>query len=439
MRFKAKIAIVLFSSVIAFYSIVGGFMSSAGGGQVRGSQYAQLAIFEEVLSHIVKDYVDQPDLEKVRIGSLRGLAEGLDPYSAYLTPEQANQYDPQSVRAEPGLTLSKVGGFAYVVAVTKGSPADQAGLREGDFIEYIEKLPTRDLSLYEAQQLLSGEAGTSIQIRIFRQGQSRRFTVGRAKINHPAIVARIEEPGIGYIKVTSLTEGKSAEVKQQLSDLAAKGAQKIVLDLRGSASGKLQEGAAVANLFVGSGVLARILGKDDRELQSFTADPAKVAFNGPLVVVTDRSTAGAAEVIASAVSRQKRGEVVGERTFGAGTEQKLFALTDGGALLMTTARYAPGAGKPFIEEPVNPTIKVERPIDSETLLPDTDEEDQEDTEPQAPQPKPETPPAPPAEDVQLKKALDVLRQAAIKAQAVPRRATARQQRNSASLESKKVA
>ena len=144
MRFKTKIAVVVFSTLIAFYAIVGSFMSKSSQVVARSSQYGQISIFDEVLSHIIRDYVEQPDLEKVRIGSLRGLAEGLDPYSAYLTPEQVKQYDPKASRAETGMILSKVGGYAYVVAVLKGSPADQLGIHAGDFIEYVGKVRTLD-------------------------------------------------------------------------------------------------------------------------------------------------------------------------------------------------------------------------------------------------------------------------------------------------------
>src|SRR5215472_8595438 len=135
MRFKAKVLIVFLSTLITLYAIIGGFLSKSGQAVARDSSYAQLQIFDEVLSHIIRDYVDQPDLEKVRIGSLRGLAEGLDPYSAYLTPEQVKQYDPKAGRADTGMILSKVAGYAYVVAILKGSPAEQAGIRSGDFIE----------------------------------------------------------------------------------------------------------------------------------------------------------------------------------------------------------------------------------------------------------------------------------------------------------------
>ncbi|HYV06677.1 MAG TPA: S41 family peptidase [Blastocatellia bacterium] len=422
MRFKTKIAIVVFSTVIAFYAIVGSFMSKSGQVVARGSQYGQLQIFDEVLSHIIRDYVDQPDLEKVRIGSLRGLAEGLDPYSAYLSPEQVKQYDPKLNRGETGMILSKVGGYAYIVSVLKGSPAEQAGARAGDFIEYVGKVPSRDLSLYDIEQILSGQPGTTVEVRILHQGQSRKVNFARAKLTQPGIEARTEEPGIGYLKITSLAEGKAAEVKTQLNDLVAKGAQKIVLDLRGAANGKLQEGVAVANLFVGSGTLARVLGKADKETQAYSAEANKVVFTGPLAVVVDRSTAGPAEVIAAAVRDQKRGELVGERSFGAGSEQQMFSLSDGGALLITIAKYAPAAGKPFMEEPINPTVKVDRPVEAETILPDGDDDDDAEAE------KPETQvtqppkPAPPVEDVQLKKAVEILRQTTAKAQAAKRAA-----------------
>lgn len=425
MRFKTKIAIVVFSTIIAFYAIVGSFMSKSSQVVARGSQYGQLQIFDEVLSHIIRDYVEPPDLEKVRIGSLRGLAEGLDPYSAYLTAEQVKQYDPKVTRAETGMILSKVGGYAYIVTVLKGSPADQLGIKAGDFIEYVGKVPSRDLSLYDIEQLINGQAGTSIELRVLHQGQSRKLTVSRAKVNQPAIETRMEEPGIGYIKVASLVDGKAAEVKTQLNDLVSKGAQKIVLDLRGAANGKIQEGVAVANLFVGSGTLGRVLGKGDKETQTFNADASKVVFNGPIAVVIDRSTSGAAEIIAAAVRDQKRGEIVGERTFGTGSEQQLFSLSDGGALLLTTAKYAPATGKAFMEEPINPTIKVDRPIETEVILPDTDDDDAEEDKPEQ-QPAQVTPPkpAPPVEDVQLKKAFEVVKQAAAKGQAAQKRAAA---------------
>jgi carboxyl-terminal processing protease len=249
------------------------------------------------------------------------------------------------------------------------------------------------------------------------------MTVTRAKITQPAVEARIDEPGVGYLKVTSLVDGKAAEIKAAIADLVGKGAQKLVLDLRGSANGKLQEGVTVANFFVGSGTLARTLGKGDKELQSMQADPSKVIFNGPLAVVIDRSTAGPAEIVAAAVRDQKRGDVVGEKTFGTGSDQQLFSLNDGGALLLTVAKYAPGSGKAFMDEPVNPTVKVDRIVETETILPDGDDDDDSD-KPESQQPPTAAPPKPaqPVEDVQLKKAFEIVKQASAKAAAAQKHA-----------------
>lgn len=423
MQFKAKIAIVVFSTLIASYAIIGSFISKSNQAIAQGSPYAQGAIFNDVIRHIIEDYVEEPDLEKVRVGSLRGLAEGLDAYSAYLTPEQAKQYSPKPAAGETGMIVGKVAGYAYVIAVLKGSPAEQAGVKEGDFIEYIGKLPSRDLSLYETVQLLNGAPGTAAEIKILHRGQARTVNVSRAKLTQPALEARTEEAGIGYLKVTSLAEGKAAELKNQVSELSAKGAQKIILDLRGTANGSLDEGVAAANLFVGAGKLARVIGKGGKETRTYDADAKKVVFNGPLVVLTDRSTSGAAEILASAVKEAKRGEVVGERTFGTGSEQQLFPLADGGALLVTVAKYAPATGKPFMDEAVTPTVKVDRPAEPEVILPDGEEEEAPEQQSQTQTaPKPETP----VEDVQLKKAVEILKQASsAKAQTTQKRAAAK--------------
>src|SRR5438105_13081334 len=138
MNFKGKILIVTLSAGLAFYAIVGGFLSVQKNVFAKGDPYVQLRIFSEVLRHIVRDYVDEPDLEKVRVGALRGLTEGLDPYSSYLTPEQTKKFQPSRAdQAGTGMILSKVGGYIYVVSVLKDSPAEKVGLQDGDFIEYI--------------------------------------------------------------------------------------------------------------------------------------------------------------------------------------------------------------------------------------------------------------------------------------------------------------
>lgn len=408
MSAKIRIAIVMLSAGVAFYAIAGGFPWDRGV-TAKGNQWAQLRIFDEVLYRISKDYVDEPDMERVRIGALRGLADGLDAYSAYLTPSQVAGFVPvePGMHSVGGMALSKYGGYVYVVSCWKGSPADRSGIATGDIIEYIGKAPTRDMSLYDAEMLLSDVSSGPAEVKLFRAGHSLTVTFTNGPVAAPALDARILEPGVGYIGVSSLTAGRAAEIRSSVEQLTAKGMKRLVLDLRGSATGTLEEGAAVANLFVESGVLGRKLGRGGVDAAVIEAQPDQVAFRGPLTLVVDPSSAGAAEVVASAVLAAKRGELVGERTFGAGVELSLFKLRDGGAMLITVAKYAPATGKPFIEEGVVPTVEVKRQA-PDIVVPEDQDDDGPAPDDARPEPKPVPKPAQ-VEDVQLKKAVEVLK------------------------------
>lgn len=412
MSAKVRIAIVTLSACVAFYAIAGGFPWDRGA-TAKGNQWAQLRIFDEVLFRIAKDYVDEPDMERVRTGALRGLAEGLDPYSAYLTPAQVAAYRPveAGMHDVSGMALSKYGGYLYVVSVLENSPAARTGVATGDIIEYIGKAPTRDMSLYDAEMLLTDQNKPS-EIKIFRSGQSATLTFTPGAVTVPAVESKVLETGIGYVRVPALTAGKAAEAKAAIEQLSAKGVRKLVLDLRGSAIGTIEEGAALADLFVDAGVLARKLGRGGVEAGSIAATPAATVYRGPLAVVIDNSTAGAAEAVASAVRAAKRGEVVGEKSFGAGVELGLFKLRDGGAMLITVAKYAPAEGKPFLEEGVAPTVEVKQKS-AEVVVPESDEDaaqepEEADGAEAAPAPKPAPKPAP-ADDLQLKKAVELLK------------------------------
>lgn len=410
MSAKIRIVIVMLSAGVAFYAIAGGFPWDRGA-SAKGNQWAQLRIFDEVLYRISKDYVDEPDMERVRTGALRGLADGLDAYSAYLTPAQVAGYVPveHGVHAVGGMALSKYGGYVYVVSCWKGSPAERSGIATGDIVEYIGKAPTRDMSLYDAEMLLTDVSHGPLEVKLFRAGQSVTVTFTNGPVTAPPVESRIVEPGVGLVGVTALTTGKAAEVRTAIDQLAAKGMKRLVLDLRGCATGTLEEGALVANLFVESGVLGRKIGRGGSEAAAIQAQSGLVSFRGPLTVIVDPSSAGAAEAVASSIIAAKRGDVVGERTFGAGVELELFKLRDGGAMLITVAKYAPATGKPFIEEGVVPTVEVKRAV-PEIVVPEDQDEDEDAPESPDERSAPKAPAKPaPAEDVQLKKALEILK------------------------------
>src|SRR5436190_6045305 len=422
MSFKSKFALVALSASLAVYAITGGWLATRAQ-QPANDPNAQFRIFDSVLQHIQNDYVDEPNMEKVRAGALRGLAYGLDPYSTYLTAEEVKDYSraEKGGRVGIGAELSQVASFLYIVAPVKGSPADQAGVRAGDIIEYIDGKATRDISLYDARQLLNGAAGTDVKLRILRSGaRPLTLAVKRGSFRAPAAEGRMEAGRIGVLRINSLDSGEAADAKAHLQELLKQGAQKIVVDLRSVAGGEIQEGVSVANFFVRDGAIAKTIGREQKVLKSFDADPKAVVFTGPAVVLIDNGTAGAAEVIASAFLEDKRGDVVGEKSFGAGAEQELFTLRDGDGLLLTTVKWASGSGKPFLGEDrtrsgIAPSVEVKRAENQNTGDVDdlTGNDEEKPNQPNT-KPAPSEPVAPKAqpEDTQMKKAIELLRSAA---------------------------
>ncbi len=415
--FKGKIALVTLSGTIAVYAFLGSFLSTFAQQPINDAG-AQMRIFGSVLQHIQNDYVDEPDWNKVRAGALRGLPYGLDPYSSYLTEDQVRDFRSNKAATQAGIgaEFSQVSSYLYVISVIKGSPAEKAGLLSGDVIEYIENKATRDISLYDARELLRGETGSAVKLRVLRSGaKPQTISVTRAAFTAPFAEARMENAKTAVLKVHSLESGHAVKARERLSEVIRGGAEKIVLDLRGVSAGTLDEAVAVANLFIKEGSLAQVIGREGKVLESRSAKADSFVFGGPLAVLIDGSSAGPAEVVAAAVLESKRGEVVGEKSFGAGTEQELFQMKRGDGLLLTVRKWASAAGKPFLgtdraSTGVKPSVEVKGAdggVDVESLI--GDDEDSE------PAPSPAASPSPdsksvskPGEDLKLKKALEIL-------------------------------
>jgi len=424
MSFRTKFILTLLSATLTLYTAVGGWISTRAQ-QPANDPNAQLRIFESVLQHIQSDYVDEPNMDKVRAGALRGLAYGLDPYSTYLTPEQVKDFNAgtKDNLAGIGAELSQVASYLYVIAPMKGSPADQAGIKAGDIIEYIDNKATRDISLYDAKQLLNGAAGTEVKLRVLRANSSPlTISVKRGAARAATAEGRLDATKVGILRINSFADGEAADVRTRLQDLLKQGAQKIVIDMRNTAGGSLTEAVTVANLFIKDGVLAQTVGREGKALKTFTADPKTTIFNGPVVALIDNGTAGAAEVVASAIMERNRGQVVGEKSFGAGTEQQLFSLRGGDGLLLTTVKWASSTGKTFLGEDrahsgVTPNVEVKGQDVSEAVDPDdlTGNDDDAISKPDQGNEKRDVAPAPttkPAtEDIQLKKALELVNKA----------------------------
>jgi carboxyl-terminal processing protease len=410
MSIRGKLTLVTLSAFIVLYSIVGGMLSKSNnplfGAIANHGPYPQLRIFEDVVRHIVNDYVEKPDLEKVRVGALRGLTDGLDPYSAYLLPPQVKEYQSNKTKLDTtGMVIGQYSGFAYVIAVVPNSPSEKAGIKVGDVIEYIDGHATRDLDLYDVKSLLAGEPGSSVELTLINR-KPEKIKLVRGKVPPTPTETRLLESQVGYIKVPILNKGQSEAVETAIKDVIKRGAKSIVLDLRGSAGGDLSEGVKVADFFLKSGTIAKSIGRKEKVLASFEAKADNDLTDLPVAVIIDRTTAGASEVVAAAIMENQRGEVVGERTlFGMGSEQELFPLDDGSALLLTVARHASPSGKIFMTDGVTPNVEVKRADLAEVTPPEGDQNRQgqqtEGAPPVVVAPKP-------ADDLMLKKAIEVL-------------------------------
>ncbi len=426
MSIRSKLTLVTLSAFIAIYSIVGGMLSRSNNSFVRAiaqpGPYPQLRIFEEVVRHIVNDYVEKPDLEKVRIGALRGLTDGLDPYSAYLLPPQVKDYQANKDKGDTtGMVIGQYSGFAYVIAIVPGSPADKAGIRVGDVIEYIDGHATRDLDLYDVKLLLMGAPGSSVELTLINR-KTEKLKLLRGNVAPAQAESRLIESQIGYVKVPILNKGQAATVGTAIKDVIKKGAKSIILDLRDSAGGELNEGVSVADFFIKTGTISKTIGRKDKIVATHEAMADNDLTELPVAVIIDKTTAGASEVVAAAIMENKRGEVIGERTlFGMGSEQQLFPLDDGSALLLTTARFAAPSGKIFMTDGVTPSVEVKRADLAEVATTDDNDDNRQQNQQRTPaQPQPggagagtgAPPPvvvAPkPSDDLMLKKAIEVL-------------------------------
>jgi carboxyl-terminal processing protease len=352
---------------------------AAGSLVVRASSndgaYRQIGVYSEVLSRIRSEYVEDPDMAKVTDGALHGLLESLDANSSYLSPEQYKEYKahPRNGKADIGAAISKRFGYAAVIAVIPGGPADKAGVENSDIVEAIEGKSTRDLSLAEIHEMLSGQQGSNITISVVRARRSepKKITITRDLVTPPPVSDRIMQDGIGYVKTDTLSKGKSQEIAIKIKTLEKNGAKKLLLDLRNCAEGDEEEGIAVANLFLNHGSIAYVQGQKYPK-RAFNADPQKAITRLPLVVLVNRGTAGPAEIVAAAIQDNGRGDVVGDKTFGVGTISKIIEVPDGSALILSVAKYYSPAGKAIADAAVTPNI-LAADSDDDAVLPDEDE------------------------------------------------------------------
>jgi len=398
---KLKVTILASSLAILLFTVLGSYVHVSAGS--NEGAYRQLSVYSEVLSHIRGEYVEEPNIPSVTDGALHGLLESLDANSSYLSADEYRRYKTMktSGKADIGAAVSKRFGYADVVAVIPGGPADKAGLENSDILESIEGKSTRDMSLAEIRATLAGESGSNVTVAVVRprRAEPQKMVITRDVVAIPPVEDKMLAENVGYIKVDAFPEGKSQEVAAKIRDLEKQGAKKLVLDVRNCASGEESEGIATANLFLDHGTITYLQGqKYPRE--AFNADPAKDVTKLPVAVLVNHGTAGPAEIVASAVLENARGDVVGDKTFGDGSIQKLIEMRDNsGALILSVAKYYSPGGKSIQDAAVTPNVLVAG-AEEDAGLPDEEQ-------PVAPEDKNARPKN--LQDDQLNKALEVLK------------------------------
>jgi carboxyl-terminal processing protease len=369
MTTRTRYTVVLLSAPVLVFIIVGTLM---GRSSAASDMYPHLKVFDDVFSLTTNAYVEEVDVDRLMHGAMDGLADALDADSAYLAPAEAREAAASGPppAGEIGVDLTRQ-YYLRVVAVREGSPGAKAGLRTGDYLRIIGERPTRDLSVWEGQRLLRGEPGTAVKLTIIRGNAAEPHIVDvtREALVPLAPSGRMAADGIGYLRVPEMGEPVPAAIGTEAERLRAGGARSLILDLRGCARGSLESGLEAARRFVASGTLGLLEGRG-AERKAVEATPGDGVIVLPLAVLVDAGTSGAAELLAAAISGAKRGELIGEPTYGRTAIQRLFPLPDGGALWMSHAWYLTPGGAPIHGRGLTPDVAVPQPdVDFGAALP----------------------------------------------------------------------
>ena len=382
MTSRSRMLVLVLSTAIMAFAFVGGYLGQA---LAKDDTYQHLRVFEDVVSLVLNNYVEPVDVQQAMQGAMRGLADGLDPESSFLTPALVKtlEANDRGGPAEVGLDLTRQ-YYLRVVATRDGSPAAKAGLRPGDFIRAINNRPTRDMSAYEGGRLLRGAPGSKVSLLVIRGNAAEPHVVDLARepVTAPEVTSRMANRTAGYIRVAEFSAESPARVKQAIDALTRTGATRFVIDVRSTARGDLDHGVAAARLFVRNAPLAvRLTRADQREV--IAAQAGDGAVTAPVAILVDLGTTGAAEVFAAALADNDRADLVGTNTLGRAARQRLVKLPDQSGLWLTHIRYLTPDNDPIHETGLMPDVAVE-------------------------QPEVEFGSAPPAADAALQKALDHL-------------------------------
>lgn len=348
------------SAPIVAFAVVGGFLSSV---TAREDTYQHLKIFDDVVGLITGNYVEKVEIDKVMTGAMKGLADSLDPDSAYLPADQVKQIESSAAlpAGDVGIDLTRQ-YYLRVIATRDGSPAAKAGLRTGDYIRAINDSPTRQMSVVEGMRTLRGAPGSKVKLTVIRGSANDPHLVELTREVPPTtdVTGRIAAPGVGYVRIAAVGPKTADQVRTQVAELTKAGASSLIVDVRRTSGGVPDHGLALARLFVSSGNLAMRETKG-MERETIAARPGDGSITLPATLLVDTGTSGAAELFASALAGNKRAELIGEHTIGRAALQRLIKLPDGSGLWLTVTRYLTPGGEALHAKGLEPSVQVDDP------------------------------------------------------------------------------
>ena len=326
--------------------------------------YEKIDLFSEVLEKINQEYVEEIDQSEVMDSAINGILQSLDPYSSYMSPEifEETQIETSGEFGGLGIEVSMEAGVVKIITPIDDTPASKAGVKAGDYIVRINGEQVQGKTLMEAVNLMRGPVGTSIEITIRRKGlkKAKIFKITREIIEIKSVVSELKDKKVGYLRLRSFNENSDTQLKKEISKLEKN--EKLVgyiLDLRNNPGGLLSQAVKISDFFLDDGEIVSTKGRKSRENRKFFARKGDRINGKPLIVLVNRGSASASEIVAGALQDQKRAVLLGETTYGKGSVQSIIPLKNRGAIRLTISKYYLPSGKSISDIGVSPDIKVE--------------------------------------------------------------------------------